>query len=402
MLPSMKDDNNPTDTTPESLVPHLRESLERGDFVSLVLSKYRGKEPELLRADVRLVEIGSQPHLSFVYHYQTRDVTANLGIDDALERLDALLGGDFRAGNLFTRDEEFEAQYSRKGRVHVSRRKANVARTAQPPAHNRRKERVIESSAPFLRELGVTRRDGKVLPSMSDKWKQINRFLEILVAALGNVAQKPGASVRVLDFGAGKGYLTFAVHHYLRHNAAVDAQVTGVELRPNLVEFCNKVATRLRCDGLSFVESDVHRFPAAATDILVALHACDTATDIALYSGIKAGAKVILASPCCHKQIRPQIQIPEVLSPVLRHGIHLEREAEMVTDALRALLLEEAGYKVQIMEFISSDHTDKNKLLVATRRTGRFGAAKYRSRIEALKAFYGITEHHLETLLHEQ
>ena len=205
--------------------------------------------------------------------------------------------------------------------------------------------------------------------------------------------------MRVVDFGAGKGYLTFAIHHYLLDSADVDAQVTGVELRPHLVALCNKVAGRLHCEGLRFVEGDVHSFPDLEADILVALHACDTATDVALYSGIRAGAKVLLASPCCHKQIRPQIRIPEVLSPVLRHGIHLEREAEMVTDSLRALLLEEAGYKVQVMEFISSEHTDKNKLLVATKRTGRLNPSGPRTRIDGLKDFYGITEHHLETLL---
>jgi SAM-dependent methyltransferase len=236
---------------------------------------------------------------------------------------------------------------------------------------------------------------------MSDKWKQINRFLEILVTALANARNMQGKPVRVVDFGAGKGYLTFAIHHYLRNTAQVDARVTGVELRPSLVELCNKVAARLACEGLSFVEGDVHRFVDFEADILVALHACDTATDIALYSGIRTGAKVLLASPCCHKQIRPQIQIPDVLSPMLRYGIHLEREAEMVTDTLRALLLEEAGYKVQVMEFVSSEHTHKNKLLVAVKRSDHVNPSGPRAAIDELKAFYGITNHHLETLLRE-
>lgn len=395
----MEGEEKITPVVRDSLLPYLRTALEGGDFVRLVLSKYRGRESELRRADVRLIEIGGRQHLSFVYHYQTRDVTTNLPVSDGMARVEALLGGEFKAGNLLTRDQEFEAQYSRKGRVRISRRKAAVTREAGTTEHNRNKKRLLDPSAGFLRELGVTGAAGQVLPSMSDKWKQINRFLEILVAALADVTRHPGEAVRVVDFGAGKGYLTFAVHHYLRNSADIEALVTGVELRPHLVSLCNDVAGRLRCEGLGFVEGDIYTLPELPADLLIALHACDTATDIALYSGIRAGAKVLLASPCCHKQIRPQIQVPEVLSPLLRHGIHLEREAEMVTDTLRALLLEEAGYKVQIMEFISSEHTDKNKLLVATKRTGRYKAAVPRKRIDALKAFYGVTEHHLETLL---
>jgi SAM-dependent methyltransferase len=395
----MDEKQKSTTAMPASLVPHVRAALDGGDFVRLVLSKYRGKEPELQRADVRLIEVGNRPHLSFVFHYETRDVTTNLLVRDGLVRLDELLGREFKAGNLFTRDEEVEAQYSRKGRLRITRRRATISREAGKAEHNRTKERLLDSSVRFLRELGVAGASGRVLPSMSDKWKQINRFLEILVGALSKVTLQPGKPMHVVDFGAGKGYLTFAVHHYLSRTAETEARVTGVELRPHLVAFCCDVATRLQLDGLKFVEGDIHSFPDLETDILIALHACDTATDIALYSGIRAGARVLLASPCCHKQLRPQMVIPEVLSPLLRYGLHLEREAEMVTDTLRALLLEEAGYRVQIMEFISSEHTDKNKLLVATRRTGRFDPAIYRKRIDALKDFYGITEHHLETLL---
>ncbi len=399
MLSGMKEENKTVEDTPDSLLPHVRASLKRSDFVRLVLSKYRGKEPELRRVDVRLIELASRPHLSFVFHYQTKDVTKNHPVRYGLERLDSLLGADFRAGHLFTRDEEFEALYSRKGRVRISRRKAKASREAASREHNRSKERLLVSSTPFLRELGVTAKDGRVRPSMSDKWKQINRFLEVAAPALQTLCGRPGDSVRVVDFGAGKGYLTFAIHHYLTNSGKVAPQVTGVELRPALVALCNKVAGKLNCKGLKFIEGDIHSFPGLEADLLVALHACDTATDEALAVGVSAGAKVLLASPCCHKQIRPQIRIPEVLSPMLRHGIHLEREAEMVTDALRALLLEEAGYKVQVMEFVSSDHTDKNKMLVATRRAARFDPSVPRAGIDSLKAFYGISEHHLETLL---
>jgi hypothetical protein len=203
----------------------------------------------------------------------------------------------------------------------------------------------------------------------------------------------------VVDFGAGKGYLTFAVHHWLRNTLGVEAVVTGIELREDLVQFGNDVAVRRHCEGLSFRQGSLLDSPQVDADILIALHACDTATDLALHLGVRARAAVLLCAPCCHKQIRPQIKAPEVLRPLLRFGVHFGQEADMLTDGLRALLLEEAGYRVNVFEFIALEHTDKNKMISAVRTATPVPADRIRAQIAALKEFYGIREHELERLL---
>ena len=203
---------------------------------------------------------------------------------------------------------------------------------------------------------------------MSRKWKQINKFVEIVDHALhaaGLVAR--GQPVRVLDFGAGKGYLTFAVHHHLVRTLGLPAEVIGVELRPDLVALCNGAADRLGLAGLRFEAGDVSRLEARPVDVMIALHACDTATDHAIHLGLQGGASIILCSPCCHKEVRPQLLSPHPLRPILQHGVHLGQQAEMLTDGLRAMLLDACGYDTQVFEFVALEHTSKNKMILATR-----------------------------------
>ena len=230
----------------------------------------------------------------------------------------------------------------------------------------------------------------------------IDKFLEVLDGALERAVPAAAAPLRVVDFGCGKGYLTFAVHEHLRKRFGVAPRVTGVELRPDLVELCNRAAERSRCDGLRFVQGDLRSFEPEAVDVMIALHACDTATDHAIDLGLRAGARVIVCSPCCHKELRPQMTSPAPLGALFRHGIHLGQEAEMVTDSLRALLLEAAGYEAKVFEFISLEHTNKNKMILATRRAaGSAGAERALAQVDSLKAFYGIREQCLERLLRE-
>jgi SAM-dependent methyltransferase len=266
-------------------------------------------------------------------------------------------------------------------------------------AHDRQKRRRLDPGRPFLQALGITDARRAVLPSMSHKWKQINRFLEVFDHVFKGSALEGRRGIHVVDFGAGKGYLTFAIHDYLRNTRGMEARVTGVELRPGLVEFCNEVAGRLTCEGLTFRQGSLADAEAMEMDVMIALHACDTATDLALHRGIRAGASILLCAPCCHKQIRPQMTAPAVLQPVLRHGVHLGQEAEMVTDSLRALLLESVGYQVGVFEFISLEHTDKNKMISAVKRGGAVDRGKALAQVEALKAFYGIREQELERLM---
>jgi hypothetical protein len=180
------------------------------------------------------------------------------------------------------------------------------------------------------------------------------------------------------------------------------AQVTGVELREDLVRLCNRAVQRLGLDGLAFEQGNVRTHAAGPIDVMIALHACDTATDHAIHRGIRSGASVIMCSPCCHKQLRPQMHSPRLLQPMLQHGIHLGQEAEMVTDSLRALLLEAQGYETQVFEFVSLEHTSKNKMILAVRRSAPAPRDELLRQIHDIKAFYGIREHCLETLLNEQ
>jgi SAM-dependent methyltransferase len=205
--------------------------------------------------------------------------------------------------------------------------------------------------------------------------------------------------VRVLDFGAGKGYLTFAVHDHLQQHLQRRPEVVGVELRGDLVALCNGIVQRLGLDGLRFDEGDIARRAPQPIDVMIALHACDTATDLAIHQGVRGGASIILCSPCCHKQIRPQLLSPHPLRPILQHGVHLGQEAEMLTDGLRALLLEASGYDTQVFEFISLEHTNKNKMILAVKRASPKPADEVLEQIREIKRFYGIREQALETLL---
>ena len=268
------------------------------------------------------------------------------------------------------------------------------------------KQRHVELTRPFLTALGVTTAQHALVPAMARKWKQIDKFVEVFSAAFAASPLAAGtAPVRVVDFGSGKGYLTFAVHDHLTHTRSRIAQVTGIELRPDMVKLGNDAAAALSLRGLAFEQGDISRHGSGALeamDVMIALHACDTATDHALNLGIGAGASVLMCSPCCHKQIRPQLLSPHPLRPILQHGVHLGQEAEMVTDGLRALLLEACGYDTQVFEFVALEHTSKNKMILAVKRTSPKPVADVLAQIDEVKRFYGIREQCLETLLRAQ
>jgi hypothetical protein len=375
----------------------LAGAIERNTFVRLSLSKYRGSEAGLNRVTVRRIALRQGDHLSFVYRYDTRDVTSNLPIPAALDRVRELLDS-FDNAHALTATEEIQLAVTRKGKLTLNVGKA--APTAAPSAaHDRQKERMVDVNQPFLTALGVTNEQHQLVPAMARKWKQINKFIEVLEHAIEASALKDAAEVRVADFGAGKGYLTFAVHDYLQNRLGVKPHVTGIELRVELVRLCSAAASRLALEGLSFEQGDIRTRAPAAADIMIALHACDTATDYAIHRGIRAGASIIMCSPCCHQEIRPQLKSPPLLRPMLQHGIHLGQEAEMVTDSLRSLLLEASGYAAQVFEFVSLEHTSKNKMILAVKRQQPTDTRGTLAQIAALKQFYGITEQSLETLL---
>lgn len=395
----------------DNFLADCQQAFTTGVLQRLVLSKYKGAEVDLNRITIRPVQIKDQQLLSFLYEYRTNHVTKNLAIEDAIAQLQQWLGSDFHNAHMITDDWETQLSFSKKGKVLINKnRNKNSARVGdnsadeikgaqQELAHNRNKLRYVEQDRPYLRELGITDANGQIIPAMSRKWKQINKFIEVLSTAIQQTGLDKRDELHIADFGSGKAYLTFAVHDYLTANLGVKTQVTGVELRQGLVDLCNQTAQKLSLTGIKFEQGDVQHFSAQGINIMIALHACDTATDYALNMGIRTAAEIIMCSPCCHKQIRPQLKSPALLAPVLQHGIHLGQEAEMITDGLRALLLEAHGYDTKVFEFISLEHTSKNKMILAQKRKVVRDNTEILQQISAIKAFYGIQEHCLETLL---
>ena len=381
---------------------HLTDALSQHTLIKVVLANYAGNEPQLQRVIVRPIVLKEQHCLSFVYRYQTRDITRNLPQAEGLQVLMDLLGMQgFRNAHVHTPGQEWQLAWSKKGKatVRVGRSDNAQAPTAATQSHNRDKQRFLDLSRPFLHELGVTDAQGHLIPAMARKWKQINKFIEVLAAALERSPLAEQERIHVVDFGSGKGYLTFAVHDWLQNTLHRDVRVTGVELRDELVQLCQGVIQRLGLQGMDYEQGDVRDYHPAALNVMIALHACDIATDYAIHLGIRAGAEIIMCSPCCHKQVRPQLLSPHPLRPILQHGIHLGQEAEMLTDGLRALLLDAAGYDTQVFEFISLEHTNKNKMILAVKRSKPRSSEEVVQQIRDIKAFYGIREQALESLL---
>ncbi|QVL17927.1 SAM-dependent methyltransferase [Pseudomonas qingdaonensis] len=377
----------------------LATSLHQHTFIKLVLARHVGAEVDLQRVTAKPLTIKGQASLSFVYRYKTRDITRNLALDEALTLIGELLPASFRNAHLLSLNDEVQLEFTKKGKPMLHRNAVQQAREVVTGEHDREKKRYLELSRPFLHDLGVTDKQQALIPAMSRKWKQINKFIEVFSHALSSAPLAADQLVRVADFGSGKGYLTFAIHDYLRNTLQREAQVTGVELRPDMVELCNAAAARLEHPGLKFECGDVRSVVPSAIEVMIALHACDIATDYAIHTGIRCGAAIIMCSPCCHKQIRPQMHSPGLLKPMLQYGLHLGQQAEMLTDSLRALYLEACGYETKVFEFISLEHTNKNKMILATRRREPVAAQALLEKIQALKAFYGVKEHCLETLL---
>jgi len=383
----------------------LESALNAREVQRLLLTKPQGGEVDLERLMVREVELRGERQLSMVWRYKTRDVTKNLPLSEGLACLKGLLGMPFQNAQLDTRLQEVQLAFSRKGKSSLRVGKAQgAAADRAASSHDHQKQRYLDLAQPFWQDLGLThevRGEAVLVPAMSRKWKQINKFIEIFEAALKSSSLADSPDVHVADFGSGKGYLTFAMHAYLS-GLGKQAFVRGVELRDDMVRLCRDAAQRHGLHGLGFDQGDVRSYTPERLDVMIALHACDIATDYAIHLGLRARAAIIMCSPCCHKQLRPQMSSPALLRPLLQHGIHLGQEAEMVTDGLRALLLESEGYETQVFEFVSLEHTSKNKMILAVRRAQPLPQARRQellAQIEAIKAFYGIKDQALQSLL---
>jgi SAM-dependent methyltransferase len=379
----------------EQFLATLDAAFSGGTLVALSLKAYAGGDDTLRSIDIKPVLIKGQKQLSFTYHHKTRDIVKNHPGPEARQMVSAMLASDFRLAQLFASDADWVLDLN--GKQPRLKQGAPSKAGLVSLSHDREKPRVIAAAGNrWLHELGITDAKGAVLASAQDKYRQINRYVEILGPLLKAIPAD--RLTRVLDMGAGKGYLTFAVADYLANTLGSNASVVGVEFRPDLVSLCNDVAGKAGLKHLSFAEGSIADFDSAGASVLIALHACDTATDDAIAQGIAAGADLIVVAPCCHKQIRREIDAARASTPLdylMRHGIFTERQAEMVTDAIRALVLEYFGYSTKVFEFISDQHTPKNVLIVG-QRSGTGRNEKVLRQIAEAKAFFGIRRHHLE------
>lgn len=374
-------------------------AFEAGHLLKCTLGKPAPAAPaDLKNIYLRPVQLKKGPHVAFNFRYKTRDEVKNFPLQEALDKLENFLGREFLHANLLTFESDFSLQFDKNQVPHLSAAKPSHS-TPPDLAHDRSKQRLLDPAAPWLHALGITNAKGEVLQASQDKWRQINKYLEIINSLLRSHPLPPEA--RIADMGSGKGYLTFALYDFLKNHLGMRPQITGIELRPNLVDFCNREAQKADFQDLTFVAQDIKDFRTERLDMLIALHACDTATDLALAAGIHRNAGIIVAAPCCHKQIRRDMAAQNELAPVLRHGILEERQAEILTDGIRALLLESEGYRTQVFEFISTEHTAKNVMVTAVKERRKTASAKAMAvkQIDALKAGFGIKEHYLERLL---
>ncbi len=286
----------------------------------------------------------------------------NKTADEVIALITEVMAGGFKQLDIYTRDWEATALVGKKGNVTLKKRKSEDLRIPDL-SHNRKKQYLLKESVPvgFLQDLGVQTAEGKIIRSRYDKFRQINRFLEFIEDVLP--ALPTGRPIRIIDFGCGKSYLTFAMYYYLKILKHYDVDMIGLDLKEEVIRYCNELSEKYGYENLHFYQGDIKDFDRAENvDMVVSLHACDTATDYALAKGIKWGAGVILAVPCCQHELNGQMQC-DALEAVFSYGLIRERSAALFTDALRAALMEAEGYDTQILEFIDMEHTPKNIMI---------------------------------------
>jgi len=382
----------------EKFIAEFARSLDENNFVKMTLGNYRGNDAHLQKLLIRLVETKKGTRLFFLFRQDTRDTAKNFDFTEGVSKIKEFLGADFFSGHLFTLENDFQLDVGKKGKSRL-----NIAtptfKTKPEVAHDREKQILVNPNSFYLKALGITTDRGEIRDKQQDKWRQINKFVETLGSLVDKSSLADRRELNIVDMGSGKGYLTFAAYDYFKNTRGLDVKITGVDTKSELVSIDNDIAKASEFENLKFVQGWIGDYDLQNVDILIALHACNTATDDAIFKGIKAEADLIVVAPCCHQEIRPQMKAPEFLGGIFRHGVMLEREAETLTDGLRALLLEKSGYTTKLFEFISTEHTPKNNMIVGTRTTKNVDSEKVAEQIKSIKDFYGIKEQRLESLL---
>lgn len=350
----------------EKIHEMIEKVLKEEALIDCVLSNIRKKDPEIYqKVTIRPLILKEDKVYQFTYSYQKKVMHENLKKEEMLEKV-MVLFEQFKQGQFFTKDADYQILISKKFKVKIL--KKPPTKKATNLEHNRKKKYILSEGEPnpFLIRLGVMNEKGKVLSKKFDKFRQINRFLE-MVEDIMPYLKKKDKGINIIDFGCGKSYLTFALYHYLVEVSKLNVNIIGLDLKKDVIEHCNELAKDLGYDDLKFMIGDIEHFTGAdKVDMVVTLHACDTATDAALTKAIEWDADVILSVPCCQHELFKQIH-NDVMKPILKHGILKERMSAIVTDSIRANILEIMGYQAQILEFIDMEHTPKNLLIRAVK-----------------------------------
>ena len=389
-----------TNPSRDEMLQLVKDAVTGGEFSRATFAgATRGAACEWVRVVVRPVELRGERHVQFAYQSAKKVVTKNFPPAEVDAPLDELLGHGFAGVHISLRTEEIDIRTSRKGRVHVGRHTMGEARSAEAEPHNRVKDVPLpEGTADRLLEvMGIATADGHVRASMRAKFTQINEFLKQLRHALDDTdLTRTGRAVEILDCGCGSSYLTLAAHHYLNDVLNVPARILGVDINDDVIRKSIDKADKLGANGLTF---ECRRIGTAdvTADIVLALHACDTATDDAIAQAVRSEARLLLSVPCCHHDLNKVIRADAaggVLRPMLRHGIMLQRTADLITDAFRALALRIMGYKTDVVEFVATEHTPRNLMIRAVRAAGSREAASGVAHVgeyQEMKRFWGVT-----------
>jgi hypothetical protein len=390
----------------EQLVTAITGSIDDQTFLKLTLGRFQNELPppqglrhnevaSLQHVYVRIVDLKTGPHLSFVYRYPNQDITKNSLIPEGIATIRSWLGSSCRTATLLTSKGGHQLVFSRRGEPRLFSQNDLRSAPSADRSHDREKVRLLRDER-ALKLLGVIDAEGRPRAQMGNKYRQVHHFIEALAPILKGTT--PGESFHIVDMGCGKGYLTFALHQFLRENG-LHPETVGVEKRSSLVRSANEIAGQLGESTIRFTAGEINDVNVRPIDVLIALHACDTATDDAIYRGIQEECRWIVVSPCCQHELRLQITAPTGLEALFRHGVQVDRMAESVTDTLRCLYLEAWGYQTRIQEFVGTEHTAKNLLIVASRARRPGPRKDLVDRALDFQRRFGIKNQRLGTLL---
>ncbi len=370
-------------------ITRLNDIFDDEKLIKMIFSSKRKKSLEYSKVTIKPLILKGRYMYQAEFTYDKKVIHDNIPQEDIALFCNAMLRSNFKQVNILTTDSELQVLAAKIDQPKIIEKKAD--REKPELAHNKKKNYCIPEGDPcdFLIHLGVMTKDGQVIHKHYSKFRQINRFLEIVEDCLDEFPND--RTLRIIDFGCGKSYLTFALYYYLHVQNGYDVSITGLDLKKDVIKFCNKVAEELNYEGLTFLMGDIADYTNDHADMVVTLHACDTATDYALINAVAWNTKVILSVPCCQHEMFKQID-NSIMNPILKHGIIKDRFTELLTDGLRCLKLEEMGYKVDMIEFTTLEHTSKNIMIRAVKGVPyRKLQQKAHDEYEALKEAYGVS-----------